>query len=135
MKNTMRIGLVAFLVLLTSCTKKQDAEPSGEHKVESAPRSAEHGELAVLKVEPSMLRDLRVTTAKVEERTGGDSTTILGELRVNESAYAEVGAPIPSRIVRFEVAPGGTVRKRSPRSPTRPVRASRGASPVVHAGR
>ena len=110
MKNTMRIGFVAFLVLLTSCTKKQDAEPSGEHKVESAPRSAEHGELAVLKVEPSMLRDLRVTTAKVEERTGGDSTTILGELRVNESAYAEVGAPIPSRIVRFEAAPGGTVR-------------------------
>ena len=57
-----------------------------------------------------MLRDLRITTAKVEERTGGDSTTILGELRVNENAYAEVGAPIPSRIVRFEVATGGNVR-------------------------
>jgi cobalt-zinc-cadmium efflux system membrane fusion protein len=57
-----------------------------------------------------MLRDLRITTAKVEERTGGESTTILGELRVNENAYAEVGAPIPSRIVRFEVAVGGNVR-------------------------
>jgi len=110
MKNTMRIGFVAFLMLLTSCAKKQDAEPLGEHKAESAPRSAEHGELAVLKIEPSMLRDLRITTAKVEERTGGDSTTILGELRVNENAYAEVGAPIPSRIVRFEVAAGGNVR-------------------------
>ena len=110
MKNTMRIGFVAFLLLLTSCAKKQGAEPSGEHKVESGPRSAEHGELAVLKVEPSMLRDLHITTAKVEERTGEDDTTILGELQVNENAYAEVGAPIPSRIVRFEVAPGGNVR-------------------------
>jgi cobalt-zinc-cadmium efflux system membrane fusion protein len=110
MKNTMRIGFVAFLLLFTSCAKKQDAEPSGEHKVETVPRLAEHGELAVLKVEPSMLRDLRITTAKVEERTGGDRTTILGELRVNENAYAEVGAPIPSGIVRFEVAAGGSVR-------------------------
>jgi len=110
MKNTRIVGFVAFLLLLTSCAKKQYAELSGEHKVESAPRSAEHGELAVLKVEPSMLRDLRITAAKVEERTGGDSTTVLGELRVNENTYAEVGAPIPSRIVRFEVGTGGNVR-------------------------
>jgi cobalt-zinc-cadmium efflux system membrane fusion protein len=109
-ENTITIGFVVSLILLASCAKKQDTEQSGDHKTESAPRSAEHGEMAVLKVEPSMLRDLRVTTAKVEERTGGDSTTILGELRVNENAYAEVGAPIPSRIVRFEVATGGNVR-------------------------
>jgi biotin carboxyl carrier protein len=110
MKNTMRIGFVAFLLLVTSCAKKQDAEPSGGHKAESAARSAEHGELTVLKIDPSMLRDLHITTAKVEKRAGGDSATILGELRVNENAYAEVGAPIPSRIVRFEVATGGQVR-------------------------
>jgi cobalt-zinc-cadmium efflux system membrane fusion protein len=110
MKNTVMIVFVVSLMLLASCAKKQDAEPSREHKVESTARSAEHGELAVLEIEPSMLRDLRITTAKVEERTGGDSTTILGELRVNENTYAEVGAPIPSRIVRFEVATGGNVR-------------------------
>jgi len=110
MKNSITIGFVASLIFLASCAKKQDTEQSGDHKTESAPRSAEHGEMAVLKVEPSMLRDLRVTTAKVEERTGGDSTTILGELRVNENAYAEVGAPTPSRIVRFEVGTGGNVR-------------------------
>ena len=110
MKNSITIGFVASLIFLASCAKKQDTEQSGDHKTESAPRSAEHGEMAVLKVEPSMLRDLRVTTAKVEERTGGDSTTILGELRVNENAYAELGAPIPSRIVRFEVTTGGNVR-------------------------
>src|SRR6185295_20035110 len=61
--------------------------------------------------EPSMLRDLRITTAKVEERTGGDSTSILGELRVDENAYGEVGAAIPGRIARFEVPLGGNVRK------------------------
>jgi cobalt-zinc-cadmium efflux system membrane fusion protein len=110
MKNTITIGFVIFLMLLAACTKRQDAEPAREHKVESTPSAADHGEQAVLKIEPSMLRDLRITTAKVEERTGRDSASILGELRVNENAYAEVGAPIPSRIVRFEVAPGGSVR-------------------------
>jgi len=57
-----------------------------------------------------MLRDLRITTAPVESRSGNETTAMLGELRPNEETYAEVGAPIASRVVSVSVAPGATVR-------------------------
>ena len=57
-----------------------------------------------------MLRDLRITTTAVESRVGGESTAILGELHPNENAYAEIGAPIASRIVKLNAAPGQSVR-------------------------
>jgi len=111
MKTTITLGFVILLILLASCSKGKETRLPEERKTESAARSAMHGKQSVLKIEPSMLRDLRITTAKVEERTGGDSTSILGELRVDENAYGEVGAAIPSRIARFEVPLGGNVRK------------------------
>ena len=46
-----------------------------------------------------MLRDLRVTTQLAESRPAGD-TVLLGELRVNEDAYAEIGSPLPARVAR-----------------------------------
>jgi len=50
-----------------------------------------------------MLRDLKVTTAEVESRPAGEASMLLGELRVNENTYAEVGAPISSRTVALHV--------------------------------
>jgi len=61
-----------------------------------------------------MLRDLTITTAPVEERPGGEGSMLLGELRVNEDAYAEVGAPVPSIVVLLKAAPGQTVQSGQP---------------------
>jgi cobalt-zinc-cadmium efflux system membrane fusion protein len=74
----------------------------------------EHDEKDRLHVEPGMLRDLRVTTSPVESRPGGEGVAALGELQVNEDAYAEVGAPVAARVVRVLVAPGQTVRDGAP---------------------
>ncbi len=60
----------------------------------------------VLSVDPEMLRDLRITTAPVEARTGGEGVTALGEIQVNEDAYSEVGAVITARVVRVLASPG-----------------------------
>ena len=57
-----------------------------------------------------MLRDLRITVAPVEVRPGGEGVTALGELSVNEAAYAEVGSPLPARIVALHVSPGEQVK-------------------------
>jgi cobalt-zinc-cadmium efflux system membrane fusion protein len=62
-----------------------------------------------LRIEPGMLRDLRVTTRPVESRPAGETVISLGELRVNEEAYAEVGSSIPARIERVLVGPGDAV--------------------------
>jgi cobalt-zinc-cadmium efflux system membrane fusion protein len=58
-----------------------------------------------------MLRDLRITTAKAATRTGGEGVAVLGELKVNEDAYAEVGSPIAARVVRVLASPGDAVRQ------------------------
>ena len=57
-----------------------------------------------------MLRDLRITTRAVESRTGGDLVMLLGELAVDQRAYAEVGTPVAARVTRLLVNAGDAVR-------------------------
>jgi cobalt-zinc-cadmium efflux system membrane fusion protein len=58
-----------------------------------------------------MLRDLRITVDEVESRPGGEQITLLGELEVDQRAYAEVGAPVQARVTRLLVNAGQTVRR------------------------
>jgi cobalt-zinc-cadmium efflux system membrane fusion protein len=61
-----------------------------------------------------MLRDLRTTTATVESRRGDEQITLLGELAVDERAYAEVGVPVGARVVRLLAGTGDTVSADQP---------------------
>ncbi len=107
----MKYVLTVFLsvsLLLIACSKKEQKE-SEEQSPAPAVKDVKKSDSSALHIEPTMLRDLRITTAVVERRSGGESTAILGELRPNENAYAEIGAPVASRIVKVNVSPGQTV--------------------------
>lgn len=69
---------------------------------------------ARLRIDPSMRRDLRVTTAVVESRAGTEQVTLLGEFAVDERAYAEVGVPIAARVHRLLSSTGEAVRAGQP---------------------
>jgi cobalt-zinc-cadmium efflux system membrane fusion protein len=105
--------LIVFvgLIALGGCGGRgeQSAEPS---PVESAAAEADaHKEDATtVEVDAGMLRDLRITTRAVESRPGGERVLLLGELAVDQRAYAEVGAPVASRITRLLVNTGDAVR-------------------------
>lgn len=58
-----------------------------------------------------MLRDLRITTTKVESRRGDEQVTLLGELAVDERTYAEVGVPVAARVVRLLAGVGDPVNE------------------------
>jgi len=58
-----------------------------------------------------MQRDLRVTYEEVESRQGGELVSLLGELAVDERAYAEVGVSVPARVTRLLASPGQNVRQ------------------------
>jgi membrane fusion protein, heavy metal efflux system len=88
---------------------EQEAAGGEEH----AGEQPEAGE-GMLAVDPEVLRDLKLTTFAAELRPGGEGVTALGELKVNEQAYAEVGPPIPARVVRLIAAPGQHVRRGQP---------------------
>ena len=111
MKELLSICLLALL-LLSSCNKSKEEKPKTENGVLAVPASTvEKTPENILRIKPEMLRDLRITTAIVEVRRGGEGVHLLGELRVNENAYAEVGAPIAARIVSVLAAPAQAVQK------------------------
>lgn len=111
----MRCHWMLLLLLLAGCggERSEEArreetghEEAGEHR-EASPAEEE----GVLAVDPEVLRDLKLTTFAAELRPGGEGVTALGELKVDEQAYAEVGAPIPARVIRLVAVPGQAVRR------------------------
>ncbi len=74
------------------------------------PEAQRQSDANTLRIEEGMLRDLRITTAEVGACPCGDLITLLGELAVDQRAYAEVGAPAPARVTRVVVNAGDTVR-------------------------
>lgn len=102
--------LFLLLLLLAACRKPAPEAPAVDHPDE-APHDDGHtdGDARTVKIDPEMLRDLRITTAQVESRPGGEGVTVLGEIRVGQDAYAEVGSAIPARITRVLVRAGDKV--------------------------
>ncbi|HEV8578130.1 MAG TPA: efflux RND transporter periplasmic adaptor subunit [Thermoanaerobaculia bacterium] len=108
---------IALLLPLAGCGGGEEMKQEDGHTEETAAGGEEHaGEQVeagegMLAVDPEVLRDLKLTTFAAELRPGDEGVTALGELKVNEEAYAEVGAPIPARVVRLIAAPGQAVRR------------------------
>jgi cobalt-zinc-cadmium efflux system membrane fusion protein len=109
----MRALLLA--TALVACGGKSGSDEhrhgSGEHEDEGD-EHGEHAEAAPgeVRIDPEMLRDLRVTTARAEGRAAGERVTVLGELEVNQDAYAEIAAPVAARVVKVLVKPGDPVK-------------------------
>jgi membrane fusion protein, heavy metal efflux system len=103
-----RLALVLLGVLLvTSACERPGEKTAGRHEPAGEPESratAAHDTL--LRIDLEMMRDLRITTAAVEQRPAGEGVTVLGELGVNEDAYAEVASPIPARVTDVQAAVG-----------------------------
>ena len=105
-----RFTIFVATLTLTACGR------GSEHTAKPAPAAstaaeAPHKEAPnTVEVDEGMLRDLRITTRAVESRTGGDLVMLLGELAVDQRAYAEVGAPVAARVTRLPVNTGDAVR-------------------------
>lgn len=107
---------IALVLPVAGCgggEKKEEARevPEAAEEEHHTGEAAEEGTLAV---DPETLRDLKLTTFAAELRPGGEGVTALGELKVNEDAYAEVGSPIDARVVRPLASPGQSVRRGQP---------------------
>jgi len=104
------LTLVACLSALACGETSQETTPPSSAPVtgtEVRPTT----DAGTVQVDAGMLRDLRITTTEVESRTGGEQVSLLGELAVDERAYAEVGVPLAARVTRLLVAAGDTVRE------------------------
>lgn len=121
MKRTLLIAAAVVLAAIMAfgiwrSRERADMAPSltGETAETS---DAPHDETE-LEVPEEMLRDLRITTTKVESRDDAERSTILGELRINENAYAEVASPVAGRVSRLHANTGETVAESGARGGT-----------------
>jgi cobalt-zinc-cadmium efflux system membrane fusion protein len=89
----------------TDTARPADAQPGAQEQSHAESERNPN----VVSVDPGMLRDLRITTQAVESRTGREEVVLLGELAVDERAYAEVGVPVSARVTRLLANAGDTV--------------------------
>src|SRR5689334_20585566 len=106
----MRIALLIMALFIAGCSKSsQQQNAPSETKSEQAHDAKLPDNL--LRIESEMMRDLRITTSKVEQRRGGEGVSLLGEVTVNEDSYSQVGVPIVARIVKISAGPGRHINK------------------------
>jgi len=109
----MKAALIALCVVAGCGDKKSGANDHDVPESVARDRSDKaHGDAApvLIEIAPDMMRDLRVTIGKVEARAAGETASALGELHVDEDAYAEVAAPVSARVTKILAKPGDVVK-------------------------
>jgi cobalt-zinc-cadmium efflux system membrane fusion protein len=107
---TFRTALVLICCTLAACGRA----PEPSKPTAAAPSdhdTAQHDDPNVVEVDDGMLRDLRITTRPVESRPSGERVLLLGELSVDERAYAEVSTPVAARVTRLLATVGDSVTR------------------------
>jgi cobalt-zinc-cadmium efflux system membrane fusion protein len=121
MKRRAAVAAILALWLGVAGCGRRPEPAEGPAKGQAGGAADEHGAGAdaeasenEIRIAKEMLRDLRITTAPVESRQGGEGTNVLGELHVDEDRYAEVSAPIAAQALRLRAALGDTVKTGQP---------------------
>ena len=108
---TLKLMFVSVLCLASvACGGGSEKPPESRTAAPTEAEAPHKEDPNTVEVDEGMLRDLRITTRAVESRAGGDLVMLLGELAVDQRAYAEVGAPVPARVTRILVNEGDSVR-------------------------
>ena len=127
----MAVGLTLAGVGCGSCFGRNTPEVSEKAEEAEAKTESHSNEL---EVPQDMLRDLRITTAEVQAAKSAESfATILGELMVNQDAYAEVGAPLPGRVTQLIAGVGDRVQNGAPLAEIQSVELGRARAAVMAA--
>jgi cobalt-zinc-cadmium efflux system membrane fusion protein len=90
---------IGFVCATSGCSREQARPVATEQK--EADKAPAETSADILQIDPGMLRDLRMTTAAVEQRSGAADVDMLGEIDVNRDAYAEVAPPIDAQVIRL----------------------------------
>ena len=104
------VVLVACIAVVACGRRGEDAPKPAAATPAAAEPDTHKEDATTVEVDEGMLRDLRLTTRAVETRAGGELVVLLGELAVDQRAYAEVGAPAAARVTRVLANAGDSVR-------------------------
>jgi cobalt-zinc-cadmium efflux system membrane fusion protein len=108
------LTLCLTCLALAACGRGSEPAPPAATATSAAAQAPHQEDPNTIEVDEGMLRDLRITTQAVESRTGGDMVELLGELAVDQRAYAEVGTPHAARVTRLLAGAGDSVSAGQP---------------------
>ena len=114
MTKTMWTVCGVVIVLAAGCGQAPEQKAATSESAAHEEVVPERADQNLVKVSGEMLRDLRVTTSVVEEHRGAEPASMLGELSVNQNAYAEVGAALQGRVVGLHATLGQRVAAGAP---------------------
>jgi cobalt-zinc-cadmium efflux system membrane fusion protein len=118
-KRLQAVAAIATAAWLAAgCFDRGGSDSSREHHDHDEDVHEANGaageDSGLLRIASDMLRDLRITTAPAEVRPASEGVSALGEIHVNEDAYAEVGLLIPARVVDVLATAGEAVARGQP---------------------
>jgi membrane fusion protein, heavy metal efflux system len=97
--SLVRVLMLAACALGVACDRS--AQPERTVPAPSAPAADDHEEEKnAIHLGEDMVRDLRISTATVTERTGAQQVSVLGQLAADESRYAQVTPPTDGLVLQ-----------------------------------
>jgi membrane fusion protein, heavy metal efflux system len=141
MKVTLPLLLAGLATPLPGCSRSDGERkpPAGGAPTRPSPGGEfpahESEGPEVLRVGPDELRDLRITTTRVEKHAHAEAVEGLAEAQVDGTAYAEVGSPLQASVVSLRVAPGDRVEAGAVLAELRSVELGRARASVFGAGK
>jgi cobalt-zinc-cadmium efflux system membrane fusion protein len=101
-----------FSGVAVACSSESTTRPAPAGAQEVAETHPE--EANAIHLTADMVRDLRISTATVTERSGAQEVTVLGEIAVDQARYAEVTPVTGGQVVRVLVQLDASVRAGAP---------------------
>jgi cobalt-zinc-cadmium efflux system membrane fusion protein len=111
------------------------SEPAPAASVEPAGAVADtHPEEAnAIHLTEDMVRDLRMSTTQVAERSGAQEVMVLGEVAPDQARYAEVAPPTGGQVVRVLVETNSMIRRGEPLAQMRSTELGRARADLLSA--
>lgn len=110
----LRVLVLLAMVASVAACSRDDAAQAPRPETAALPGETHPEEENAIHLSEDMMRDLRLSTAAVEERTDAPEVMALGELAADENRYAEVAPPTGGQIVRVLAATNAVVERGAP---------------------
>ncbi len=114
MRTHMQVVASLWLLGTMACGESPAPQQAAEVKAPGTTAGAHAEEENAIHLSEDMVRDLRISTALVAERSGAQEVSVLGEVAADQSRYAEVAPPTGGQIVGVLVELNAAVGRGTP---------------------
>ena len=126
------VGLLLLLIVSTGCGR-QPAPARDTSSEDSLTRETHEEEANAIHLGEDVIRDLRISTALVAERTGSQDVSVLGQIAPDQTRYAEVAPPTGGQVMRVLVDLNVLVRQGAPLAQLRSTELGRARADLLSA--